>query len=236
VHYENGSTLFDSARYEEALAEFDRAVRLDQSNPLYHLQKGIALWKLEDYQERPEAKARYSHASKDEFRLSLTLYREVIRREPNEAAHHYNIARALANLDLEKDSLREVEQAVRLAPEVAQYHWFKAHVLSDLSRTGEAISEVDKTLNLAPTLGDGYILKANLYADIGSRNEATKVLNDALLTLENDDKALSEFFNSLSDDVGSETLNEKRRSVLEPFFFKEMLGVARQLKPSELLR
>jgi tetratricopeptide (TPR) repeat protein len=233
---EKGNSLYDEGRYEEALVEYDRSVRMNQNNPLARLQKGMALWKLEGYQSTPYDQARYSKGAKEEFNAALKLYNVAIRQEPNNAPHHYNIARTLAFLGMEKDALREIDQAVRLEPEVAHYHWYRALVLSDLEKPREALVEVDTTLNLEPTHVDCLIMKAKIYASFGKRDEATKVLDDALRMLESDDEKTGEFFRELGNDVGGQSLNEKERGVLESFYFREMLGVARQMKPSELLR
>jgi tetratricopeptide (TPR) repeat protein len=77
---EEGSALYNLKRYEEAIAAYDQAIRLDPNSAMAYNNKGFALYNLKRYKE------------------AIAAYDQAIRLDPNYALAYYNKGLALERL------------------------------------------------------------------------------------------------------------------------------------------
>jgi len=237
-HINNGDSLFTEAdetrsevKYQEALVEYDRAIQMDPTEPYAHLRKGETLERLQYFQEKPETQTRYEHSAQDEFRLASKLYQGVLAREPNNAELHFNASMAFASLGDKKAALRELDQAVRLDNSKAIYHIARAVTLYYLNRMKESLLEVDIALNLEPTNAKFAVFRIKTLVGLGRSDEASRALIEFLRVVDPE-----ELLAAIEDELMKQDLEKNIRKVLEPFYFREALKMARAVKPSELLR
>ena len=128
-------------RDKEALANFDRAIRLnaaaasleklgrDQEAALL-CNRAIALSKLERYDE------------------ALTAYDLAIRFDPDNAKMHRDRGTTLAELKRYGDALDSYIAAINLAPNDAASHFGRAMMLAGLNRFKEAVKAYDRAIDL----------------------------------------------------------------------------------------
>ena len=53
-HYHEGTRLYNSRRYEEAIEEYDKALAIDPNDKVVHYNKGLSLYYLHRYKEAIE--------------------------------------------------------------------------------------------------------------------------------------------------------------------------------------
>ena len=100
LRYALGDLYLNLKRWDEAIAEYEQAVRLDPDNAWCHNRLGFALtWK----------------GGRDDEAIAHT--REAVRIDPNEGWFHYCLGFALDRTDRFDEAAAELQEAVRLLPE-----------------------------------------------------------------------------------------------------------------------
>ena len=118
-----GIALYDLKRYEDALAAYDQAIRLNPNDVLAYfayVNRGGAFYNLKRYEG------------------ALTAYNQAIRLDPNDADAYYNKGNSLFGLGRYEDALVAYEQAIRLDPNYAIAYYNKGVALQRLNREREA--------------------------------------------------------------------------------------------------
>src|SRR5260370_689078 len=128
--FKEGTTLHDLKRYEEALAAFEQAIRLDSNYAHAHYNKGYTLNDLKRYEE---ALAASEHAS---------------RLNPNHTDDYNNKGNTLRDLKRYEEALAAFEQAIRLDPNYTHAYNGKGNTLRDLKRYKEADQASEKARQL----------------------------------------------------------------------------------------
>ena len=125
-----GNALFRAGRVDEALAQFEKAVRLkgDFAEARYNL--GTAL------------------AARGRTAAALEQFREAVRIDPFYARAHYNTGNCLAELGRAEAAVAEYREAVRLAPDFEEAHHNLGTSLRALGRTPEAVDEFEAAVRL----------------------------------------------------------------------------------------
>jgi tetratricopeptide (TPR) repeat protein len=91
-----GTTLHDLKRYQEAIAAYEQAIRLDPNDAVTYRSKGVALHDLKRYQE------------------ALAAYEQAIRLDPNDTRAYNNIGDALLGLKRYQEAEQAFEKARQL--------------------------------------------------------------------------------------------------------------------------
>ncbi|MEM2088958.1 MAG: tetratricopeptide repeat protein [Thermoproteota archaeon] len=133
-HYYNnkGIVLIHLGKYEEAINEFDKAVRLNPKNPDYHNNKGLALLNLR----------RYKEAEKE--------FTKAVRLNWRNPSYRFNKGQALLELKKYGEAINEFNRAVELDPNNPDYYYYKGLALLKLTKYWESKKEFDKATELNP--------------------------------------------------------------------------------------
>ncbi len=110
----------DLKRYEEALAAYDQAIRLDPNYAGAYNGRGIALGELKRYEE------------------ALAAFDQAIRLAPNYIGAYYNKGVTLRNLQRYEEALAAYDQAIRLDPTYLDAYNGKEELLRMLRHEGDA--------------------------------------------------------------------------------------------------
>ena len=155
-----GNTLSDLKRYEEALAAYEQAIRLDPNSASAYTGKGNALSDLKHYEE------------------ALAAYDQAIRLDPN-FTYAYN-GKGLVFRDLKhyEEALAAFEQAIRLDPDLA-YAYNKGLVFRDLKRYEEALAAFEQAIRLDPNSASAYHNKGNALYNLKRHQEAEQAFEKA---------------------------------------------------------
>ena len=136
-HLLRGNALYESGRYEEALAAYDRALALRPDDPTAHMNRGVA---LEDLGRHEEALAAHDRA------LAL---------RPDYPNAHMNRGAALGELGRYEEALAASDRALALEPELPEAHNNRGIALRNLGRHEEALTACDRALALRPDFSRG---------------------------------------------------------------------------------
>lgn len=131
-----GNVLRDLGRHEEALASYDRALRLkpDYAKAFYH--RGNTLLNL----KRPED--------------ALASYDRALKLKPDYADALYNCGVALQSLKRPEEAVARYDRALQLKPEDAEALNNRGNALLDLRRPAQALISYDRALSFKPDYVD----------------------------------------------------------------------------------
>jgi len=149
-----GIDLYRLGRFAEALAQYDRTILLNPSEPAPHNNKGASLHKLGQYED------------------ALAEYDLAIRLNPSDPDYFYNKGLAFVELGLFEEALVEYGRAIQLDPDDPRYHAFESVALTRLDRHDDALVEIAKAVELDPTNPDYRLKKGNRLSTLGQFEEA----------------------------------------------------------------
>jgi tetratricopeptide (TPR) repeat protein len=151
--FDAGERLFRTARYEEAILSFDRAISLKQDFADAYLLRGRAYMN----QEKPA--------------LAIADFSRVIQLRPQDPEAY--LERGLAHLSIEERSaaLTDFTTATELAPRLARAFNYRGTALRALGRLREALADFHKAVELDPN-ADNLFQRGATYQAIGDHEFA----------------------------------------------------------------
>ena len=135
AHNYLGAALAAGGQMEEAIAEYQKAVRINPNFAEGRNNLGDAL---------------YKNGQLDE---SMAEYEKVIAMAPNFAEAHYNLANALVKKGQVDEAIAQYQQALQIRPNYVQAHNNLGIVLCQKGRFDEGMAHLEQALRLKP--GDG---------------------------------------------------------------------------------
>jgi len=166
AHRNLGTALEHAGRIEEAIAQYEQALRLQPDDAEAHYNLGNALAKLG---RTPEAIAQYEQALRIKPDLAMvhsnlgaTLigqgrvqegighYEQALRINPNLAITQNNLGLVLDQLGRLAEAIGHYEQALRIQPGYAEAHYNLGNALEKLGRTPAAIAHYEQALRIKP--------------------------------------------------------------------------------------
>jgi tetratricopeptide (TPR) repeat protein len=183
-HVKRGVAHFNSKEYDEAITEYQAALRLDPNLSMAHNGIGSA---LDREHKNIEAVAEYREALrldptnfiahtnlgdalhvKGDLDGALTQYTEAARLKPDSALAHNNVGSVLFEKRDYGGALEQLKTAVRLDPNLANAHLNLAWTFRCVGDSRVAVAECQKARELAPA--DPLIQKSctNLDSEVGS--------------------------------------------------------------------
>jgi tetratricopeptide (TPR) repeat protein len=156
-----GDTLYALKRYQEALASYDEARRLDPEASTYWQNRGSTLQKLRRY---PEAVEAYQRAN------ALT---------PGNPEALLGLSSAVRSAKRYSEALANAEQALAHASgdgQVAEAWWRKGHALWELRRLDEALAAIEQACALQPNNLTYWEYKTGLLLRMGRLRAGWKAL------------------------------------------------------------
>ena len=164
LRYALGDLYLNLQRWDEAIAEYEQAVRLDPDNAWCHNRLGFALaWK----------------GGRDDEAIAHT--REAVRIDPNEGWFHYCLGFALDRTDRFDEAVAELQEAMRLLPE-KRAEWRRDLRLALLrrGRAAEARAAWKEDLAAHPPAPDDWFGYAELCLFLGDEAEYRRARRDLL--------------------------------------------------------
>jgi serine/threonine protein kinase len=149
-------------RFQEALAAFEQAIRLDPDDASLYNGKGLVLSELKRYQE------------------ALAAYEWAIRLDPNYAIAYFNKGNVLDDLEHLEEALAAYEKAIRLDPHDADFYDNMGNVLYEMERYEEALAACEQAIHLDPNFADAYYNKGNVFHKLKSYHEALESFDEAI--------------------------------------------------------
>ncbi len=146
AHCNLGDALQRTGKIEEAIAQFEQALRINPGFAGAHYNLGNAFLQ--------------------EGKLSEAIghYEQTLRLNPDFANAHYNLGNALVRAGRVPEAMEHWEQALRIKPGFADAHYNLGVALARAGRTPEAIEHLQRALRINPGLTQARNALAQLQA------------------------------------------------------------------------
>ena len=139
AHNNLGSALDKQGRSEEAISEFQAALRLKPDDSLAYNNLGVA------HNNLGIAFGRQGRTGE-----AIAQFQEAIRYKPDNAETHNNLGVALFNQGQTDTAIKEYREALRLKPDYAEAHNNLGTALLNQGQADEAITEYREALRFKP--------------------------------------------------------------------------------------
>jgi tetratricopeptide (TPR) repeat protein len=161
VHLLRGRVAFRFGRYQDAAAEFRKAVEAQPESVPARINLAAAL------------------AEAGDRRGAREQLQEVLRLAPGNGTAHFNLGTLMALEGETAGAVVHLQEAVRIDPKDAPARIKLAEALEKDGRTGEALSQYQAAVGLAPQEENGWLGLAGLLVDRGRLKESKDVLEAA---------------------------------------------------------
>ncbi|MDP6473625.1 MAG: tetratricopeptide repeat protein [Alphaproteobacteria bacterium] len=162
IYNERGSAYTATNQIDEAIRDFDEALRL---NP-----RLVAAWI-----NRGDA---YIH--KENYDQTIHNYDEALRLDPENADTWYDRGRVYAYKRNYDSAIRDLDEALRLNPGLGAAWIFRGHVYASKQQYDQAIRSYDEGLRLDPQDADAWADRGHAYAGRGDYDQAILDFSEAL--------------------------------------------------------
>ena len=165
-----GSASQSAGKLDDAIGQYEQALRLKPDYAEAHYNLGTALWQTgrldeaaEQYEQALKLQPKFADA---EYNLGVTLlqtrgaqdalghFEQALRLNPDHAEAHNNLGVALQQLGRIPEAIDQYEQALRLKPDYAEAHNNLAVALERMGRVPEAIAHFEQVVRLKPDFAE----------------------------------------------------------------------------------
>ncbi len=159
-----GSALFKEHKYEEALLQYNKAIKLDPQHPNARFNCGLVLFNMKKY---PDAIKQFQKSIEinpsdfdahigwgntlmklREYDDAIKQYKEACKINPQKGEAHLGWGNALAKLQKYDEAIELFNKAIQLDPKNADAHYNLGFVLSISEKYDEAIEQYKETLKI----------------------------------------------------------------------------------------
>ncbi|HEY1793166.1 MAG TPA: tetratricopeptide repeat protein [Opitutaceae bacterium] len=186
-----------TGRRGEAIALFNRAIRLQPGYGDAHYNLGLALEKMPGGEPRAlaefeeavrlepdsvEARNNYGHALAVAGRNAEAIdqLKEALRLDPGHYASHYGLGNVYSSMGRWRDAAAQYEEALRLFPDDAEARFNLGNTYRAMGRAPDALAQYDAALRLRPGYAEAHYNLANLLVAAGRPKEATVHFTEAI--------------------------------------------------------
>ncbi|MFC1995184.1 fused MFS/spermidine synthase [Chloroflexota bacterium] len=178
-HYKTGVELTGQGKLDEAIDEYNEAIRLNPGYAMAYNNRGNAYAELgqfergiEDYDEAIRLNPGYamaynnrgtSYVSLNQFERGIEDYDEAIRLNPGYAMAYNNRGASYVSLNQFERGIEDYDEAIRLNPGYAMAHYRRGNAYAELGKNAEAIADFEKVITL--TDAPGLIEKVGQYIE-----------------------------------------------------------------------
>jgi tetratricopeptide (TPR) repeat protein len=168
AHKVLGDALLKKGQTDEAINQYQEAIRLNPEYAGAHYNLGNALLK------------------KDQTDEAISQYQEVIRLKPDDADAHNNLGDALLKKGQTDEAIHQYQEAIRLKPDSADAHYNLGNALRKKGQIDEAINQYQEVIRLKPddagahnNLGVALAIKGQIEEAIRQFQEAIRLKPDS---------------------------------------------------------
>jgi tetratricopeptide (TPR) repeat protein len=162
VHNTLGNALMDKNQINEAISEYQEAVRLAPGYAEARLHLGVAL------------------GMKGQLDEAISQFQEVIRLEPDDVDARYDLGTALYNKGQMDEAIRQYQEVIRLKPDDVEAHDKLGVALAAKGRFDEAIENYRRAVQLNSTRPETFVHLGMALEQSGRTREAVDSYREAL--------------------------------------------------------
>lgn len=170
-----GQAYFDQGQYSTAIEAFKQVIQETNINqdPAYFsiIKSQLAAALCNEGVKRYEL---------GDFNGAIEHYREALLYDDANADIHYNLGKALIQIQETTQAIRHFEAAIRLSPEDASCYYELAVLQDEKGMISEALSNYQKVLRLEPGNAQAFFGMGTLHGVEGNLEKAIQYLSDAI--------------------------------------------------------
>jgi len=191
-----GATFVQMNRYEQALADFDRAITLSPDTARYYANRAIAQLGLQRMEQSfadlhraieldPNAPITYNqlgntYSEVGQRQQAIAAYTQAIVLEPGYANAYYNRGNTYARLDQLENAIADYSRAIELNPAHAKAYADRGLALRKLGRHIEALADLERAIQLDPAYSLAFSNRAQTYHALGQYAAAVRDFTQAV--------------------------------------------------------
>jgi tetratricopeptide (TPR) repeat protein len=160
--YNRGEKFRKSQRYEEAIAAYDKAIKIKPGYSEAWYAKAALLYKLQRYEE------------------ALIAYEKVIQIQPEEAHAWFVRGWILGELQRYAQAITSYDKALEIDGNLDEAWFYRGKTLEKWKRYEDAIASYDQAIQLQPNHADAWYNKACCYTLLGNVSIAIETLQKAM--------------------------------------------------------
>jgi tetratricopeptide (TPR) repeat protein len=153
--YQDGLTAVAAGNLNQAMTNFDRAIKLDPQYFQAYIERGNVKTEVGDL---PGAVADYTTA---------------IQLNPKSVAAYYNRGTVLSKSGRHQAAIADYNTAIRIDPQYAQAYMNRGNELDDLGDSAGAIASYDRAIQIRPDYALAYLNRGIAHGRSGHRPQAT---------------------------------------------------------------
>jgi tetratricopeptide (TPR) repeat protein len=205
-YLDRGNLFLDAGKFDDAIADFSKALELDPKNILALSDRGLAyVWKdqLETADKDLTAAAAIQpddavllrarglyFERKGDWKSAITFFERSLQSEPKSAFSLQHKAFAEMSAGLSDQALTTVQRGLTNDPNSIRFHAMRARILATQHKTDDALREIETLRNLKPADDETLAMIGSLYQMLGMPDRA-KALYGQAVTLSSGDDASS---------------------------------------------
>ena len=166
-HYNLGIVLATAGRFQEAIGEYEQALRSTPDDAWIHLNLGVALYQA------------------GQMSAAIGHYEQALRIKPDFADAHYNLGIALNDQGKVPEAIGQWEEALRIKPDFDKVHNNWGVTLMRLGRVQEAVGHYEEAVSINPdfavahnNLGSALLKLGQVPEAIGHYEQALRLKPD----------------------------------------------------------
>ncbi len=163
VHFDRATMLAEEGKLEEAIVEYQEAIRLKPDYALAHNYLGAVYYY--EMGRLTDAEAEFEKA---------------IQSDPDLAFAHANLANVYDDQGRYDEGIDEVNEALRLDPSLPLAHLVSGYLNANLGNTAEAQAAFEKTLELDPSVTEAHFMLGITHLYQGNWGLAVESFDHAL--------------------------------------------------------
>jgi tetratricopeptide (TPR) repeat protein len=154
THYNLGNALLQANRLQEAIGEYEQALRINPDYADAHNNLGTTLVRTGRIKE------------------AIAQYEQGILLTPDDARAHNNLGGVLLQMGKPDEAIVQFEQAIRIQPDLDGAHANLGNALLQLGKTHEAISHYEEALRINPDFAEAHMYLGNAFLQEGEVQNA----------------------------------------------------------------
>ena len=157
-----GNALREQRNYEEAVKEYDEAIRIKPDFVDAYLNRGLTKEQSGDLDE------------------AIADYNEAIRLKPDFAEAYYNRGYTKVRNNKREEAIADYDKAIYIKPDFVDAYSNRGVTKIEIGKLEEAIADFDKSIHLKPDLADVYTNRGFAKMELGELEEAIADVDEAI--------------------------------------------------------
>jgi tetratricopeptide (TPR) repeat protein len=157
-----GYLLFQAGHVQEAIGEYEQALRVNPVCAEAHVYLGIALFSVGDVQG------------------GLRHFQRSVQLRPDSVMAHYNLGYALDQIGRGPEAIESYERALQLDPDNYPAHYYLGNALTRSGKLEDAVMQYREALRIDPNSADAHLNLGLALEQLGEVPEAIAHYEEAL--------------------------------------------------------